>query len=287
MANPKDRKLFSKLKDKYRLIIYNDGTFKEVWFIKLTPINLLALGGTLFVSLLLFFYLLVAYTSLREFIPGYPDAAMRRAAWINSLLLDSLEQQIDLRDKKLSIISDIINGKEPGTNDSIMRSIIPPKTAGYKKTSKDSLSHPKNENADPYKIADVETNASRIRFTNQTFFPPVRGLVTNNFNPEENHFGTDIVSQPNEVVKAVMDGTVIFSAWTIETGYTLAIQHSNNYISVYKHNSELLKQAGNYIKAGDVIAIVGNSGELTTGPHLHLELWHDGTPLNPEDFIVF
>ena len=112
-------------------------------------------------------------------------------------------------------------------------------------------------------------------------------MVTNSFNAGENHFGTDIVAAPNEVVKAAMDGTVILATWTVETGYVLQIQHDNNLISIYKHNAELLKKVGNVVRAGDAIAIIGNSGELTTGPHLHFELWHNGTPVDPEQYIVF
>jgi murein DD-endopeptidase MepM/ murein hydrolase activator NlpD len=287
MANPKDSKFFSRLKDKYRLIIYNDDTFKEVWYIKLTPLNLLALIGTLIVSILLIFYLLLAYTSLREVIPGYPDASMRRAAWLNSLLLDSLEQQIDLRDKKLAIISNILNGKIPGPEDTVMQSIVVPPASSFRKSTKDSMLRQQIETEDQYNLSGISSSNIKSNVTNQTFFTPLRGLITNNFNPEENHFGTDIVSQTNEGVKAVMDGTVIFSAWTIETGYTMAIQHNDGFVSVYKHNSELLRQAGTYVKAGEVIAIVGNSGELTTGPHLHFELWNSGTPLNAEDYIAF
>jgi murein DD-endopeptidase MepM/ murein hydrolase activator NlpD len=287
MANLKDSKFFGRLKDKYRLIIYNDDTFKEVWYIKLTPLNLLALIGTLIVSILLIFYLLLAYTSLREVIPGYPDASMRRAAWLNSLLLDSLEQQIDLRDKKLAIISNILNGNIPGPEDTVMQSIVVPPASSFRKSPKDSILRQQIETEDQYNLSGITSSKIKLNVTNQTFFTPLRGLVTNGFNPEENHFGTDIVSQSNEGVKAVMDGTVIFSAWTIETGYTMAIQHNDGFVSVYKHNSELLRQAGTFVKAGDVVAIVGNSGELTTGPHLHFELWNSGTPLNAEDYIAF
>jgi murein DD-endopeptidase MepM/ murein hydrolase activator NlpD len=119
------------------------------------------------------------------------------------------------------------------------------------------------------------------------FFSPIKGLVTNSFNAIQNHYGTDIVGAPNEVVKATLGGTVVMATWTLETGYVIEIQHDNNLISVYKHNAELLKRVGDHIRVGDPIAIMGNSGELTTGPHLHFELWYKGTPLNPEDYISF
>jgi murein DD-endopeptidase MepM/ murein hydrolase activator NlpD len=115
----------------------------------------------------------------------------------------------------------------------------------------------------------------------------VNGIVTNSFKGSENHFGTDIVAGPNEVVKATLDGTIILSTWTIETGNVVQIQHDNDLISVYKHNAEILKNMGKRVKAGEPIAIIGNSGELTTGPHLHFELWYKGKPVNPEEYITF
>jgi murein DD-endopeptidase MepM/ murein hydrolase activator NlpD len=119
------------------------------------------------------------------------------------------------------------------------------------------------------------------------FFVPLKGVITNEFNISQGHFGVDIVSRQNEAIKAVLDGTVILSNWTIETGFTIAIQHQENIISVYKHNSALLKKVGEFVKAGDPIAIVGQTGELTSGPHLHFELWYDGNPVNPKEYITF
>ncbi len=119
------------------------------------------------------------------------------------------------------------------------------------------------------------------------FFPPLKGYVTNEFEPRSDHFGIDVVAPENEPVKAVMDGVVIFSQWTSETGYVIGLQHGNNLLTLYKHNSVLLKKEGNFVKAGDAIAIIGNSGEQTTGPHLHFELWYNGQPINPRDYIVF
>jgi murein DD-endopeptidase MepM/ murein hydrolase activator NlpD len=119
------------------------------------------------------------------------------------------------------------------------------------------------------------------------FFTPVKGLVTNEYNPKENHFGLDIVAHPNEVVKVTLDGTVILSSWTMETGNVIQVQHQGNIISVYKHCASLLKKVGDKVQTGDAIAIVGNSGELTTGPHLHFELWRNGKSMNPKDYIVF
>ena len=115
----------------------------------------------------------------------------------------------------------------------------------------------------------------------------MKGIITYSFNPSENHFGTDIVAASNKVVVATLNGTVVMANWTLETGYIVQIQHDNNLLSIYKHNSELLKKVGDHVSAGEAIAIIGNSGELTSGPHLHFELWHNGAPINPEDYIAF
>jgi murein DD-endopeptidase MepM/ murein hydrolase activator NlpD len=140
---------------------------------------------------------------------------------------------------------------------------------------------------DQFGLSITENRKIRPALFNVMFFPPVKGLVTNAFNGSHDHYGTDIVTGANEVVKATLPGTVTMSGWTIETGNVIQIQHEDNIISVYKHNAELLKHIGDRVKAGDPIAIIGNSGELTTGPHLHFELWYNGSPLNPQDYISF
>jgi murein DD-endopeptidase MepM/ murein hydrolase activator NlpD len=151
----------------------------------------------------------------------------------------------------------------------------------------DSILRTQIEEEEQYNLLVTDQDHASSGLTGVHFFAPIRGMVTNPFNAGANHFGTDIVAAPNEVVKATLDGTVILATWTLETGYVLQIQHDNNLVSIYKHNAELLKKVGNVVRAGDAIAIIGNSGELTTGPHLHFEIWHNGTPIDPEQFIVF
>jgi murein DD-endopeptidase MepM/ murein hydrolase activator NlpD len=120
------------------------------------------------------------------------------------------------------------------------------------------------------------------------YFTPVSGIIISSFDPASSgHYGVDVVAKDNEPIKAVAEGTVVFSGWTQDFGYTLIIQHKAGILSVYKHNSVLLEKVGNYVAAGDVIAIIGNTGELTSGPHLHFELWYNGNPVNPEEFVSF
>lgn len=290
MAKDKRNSFLAKLRNKYRLIIYNDDTFSEVWFIKLTPLNLLAILGTSFVAMIVLFYVLIAYTSVRELIPGYPTEEMRLRALKAAEQLDSLSYQIALRDQKLQIISDILSGKPPSFSDTSQQVAEPVNPAAFHRSLEDSLLRQSVEEEDKFSVIprqETPSSAVYTNFTSQLFFSPVRGIVTNSFDPQTGHYGTDIVCQPGEGIKSMMSGTVLLSAWTIETGYLLVIQHPNNLVSVYKHNAELLKQTGNMVKAGEVIAIVGNSGEYTSGPHLHFELWHNGIPVNPEDYILF
>ncbi len=287
----KKRKLLNKLTHKYRLVILNDSTFQELGYIRLSRLNIIAVTGTLLFFLVALTYITIAYTPLREIIPGYPDAEMRYAIVQNRVRLDSLELELRYRDQFFSNMHTIISGNEP-------ENYLYTDTSGVKanyndiqftKSPQDSAL--RMELNYPGRLAGLSRDPlltqPSVQLEKIYFFPPAKGLVTNSFNLMNNHFGTDIVAPPNEVVKATLDGTVIMASWTLETGYVMQIQHENNLISLYKHNAELLKNVGVRVRAGDAIAIVGNSGELTTGPHLHFELWHNGIPLNPEDFIVF
>jgi len=283
-----EKKFFQRLKHKYRLIIYNDNTFAEVWYIRLSPLNVLALTGALFITFTVIFYLLIAYTSIREFIPGYPDAKMVHSIVTSSNRLDSLEREIEKRDLYFNNLRNIISGKIVGKSDTTEHKSDQNKKVEFKRSMEDSLMRQQVENEEQGNLLVTDAGKSHpTSLPSFHFFTPVKGLITNNYKPDEDHYGVDIVCAPNELVKAVLDGTVILSSWTLETGYIIEIQHENNIISVYKHNSQLLKKTGNRVKVGEAIAIVGNSGELSTGPHLHFELWHEGKSVNPEDYIVF
>jgi hypothetical protein len=283
------RPVSERLKDKYRLIIYNDNTFEEVGYIRLKGFNLLWIIGAVGFILVVLTFVLVAYTSVRELIPGYPDSKLRREIVMNALKLDSLEHELEIRDKYFTNIGNIITGHDPVVKVDGQNQPVETKDIKFSKSDKDSLLRKQIEDEEQFnfntkaeKAAASSGNLSQVHF-----FTPLRGIVTNSFNRATNHYGTDIVSGPNDVIKAVLDGTVIMATWTLETGYVIQIQHENNLVSVYKHNAELLKKAGSRVEAGEPIAIVGNSGELTTGPHLHFELWYNGRPVNPEDYIIF
>ncbi len=286
----KRKKIITKLKHKYRLIIYNDSTFEEVWSKQLSRLNVFSIVGSLSVLLITGVILLIAYTPLREFIPGYPDGNMSRNILLNELKMDSIEREIKIRDQYFNNLKNIIEGNIP-VDTHLTKNIektIKPDTTEFKKSKEDSILRMEVEIEDSYNLG---YNPGKVRtangIANIKFFPPLKGIITGEFNKLENHYGIDIVSAPQKAISATYDGTVIFSSWTLETGYVIHIQHANNFVSVYKHLLHQLKNLGDHVKTGDAIAIIGNSGEYTSGPHLHFELWYKGQAVDPKKFINF
>ncbi len=288
MANNKEkRKYIDKLKSKYRLNILNDQTFEEVWAMRLSRLNVIAFFGSAAILIVILVIALIAFTPIREFIPGYPDGNTRRNIVINALKADSLEHELKLWKDYYNNINNIIRGGEPLSVISKPDSSVKYKEIRFTRSVEDSLLRMQIEENEMYNLSVFDGRKTKSNISNMLFFTPVKGVVTSTFSLQLNHYGVDIVAAPNEPVVAVADGTVTLSTWTLETGYVLQIQHDDNLISVYKHNSQLLKKQGTRVKAGETIAIIGNSGELTTGPHLHFELWYNGNPIDPQKYIVF
>jgi murein DD-endopeptidase MepM/ murein hydrolase activator NlpD len=285
--NKQKRNIFQKLRNKYRLIIYNDDTFEEVWYMRLSRLNVIAFFGTGIIILIALVSILIAFTSLKEFIPGYPKGDVRVHIARNHHRIDSLEQEIAIRNKYLSNLKNIISGETPQDRIHKKDTTASQQEVSFERSRHDSILRKQIEEKEQYALS-IDYQEPKDRALSQIhFFAPVEGIITNSFSPKTNHFGTDIVAGSNKVVVASLDGTVTLADWTLKTGYIIQIQHKNNIITVYKHNAELLKEVGDHVKAGDAIAIVGNSGELTSGPHLHFELWQNGTPLDPEKYIIF
>jgi murein DD-endopeptidase MepM/ murein hydrolase activator NlpD len=276
-------------RDKYRFAIYNDKTFEEVWRVRMTRYN----GFLLLVFLLLFIIglttILISFTNLREFIPGYPDGNTRRNIIMNALRLDSLENELELRDQYFANLNAIISGEEPVDRFAGQDTTTNYADITFNNSAEDSLLRVQVEQEEQYNLTFMaDYNDRYINLSNIHFYPPVKGMVSGHFNPRTRHYGTDIVTSPKAVVSATLDGTVIFTGWTMETGWVIQIQHSNNLISVYKHNATLLKDPGDNVVAGEGIAVVGDSGELyTSGPHLHFEIWYNGEAVNSENYILF
>ncbi len=291
----KDKKKMSwmsRLRNKYRLVIMNDETLEERLTFRLSRLNVFVVLGTLTIILIILTSLLIAFTPLREYIPGYTNVGLQKKLYELQIKTDSIEKGLEKRDLFIQNMKDVMNGKDLSTDIPLTKDTLHKyNNIKLKKSPEDSLLRAEVENQGKYNLYRFE-NSENVRQKNASigkvlFFVPLKGVITNEFNPSQNHYGVDIVSKQNEAIKCVLDGTVILSNWTLETGYTIAIQHQQNIVSVYKHNSALLKKEGEFVKAGDPIAIVGQTGELTTGPHLHFELWSDGNPVNPKDYINF
>ncbi|MBN1186341.1 MAG: M23 family metallopeptidase [Bacteroidales bacterium] len=285
MAEEKKQKLIQRLRKKFRLIAFNDATFEEIWALRISKMKIILFWVSVFILLLGLSFVTISYTPIRELIPGYPKGSIRNQIVANSEKLDSLEYQIGIYEQYIQNLRTIISGGEPINYESDTSRRVYEQNIPFDIVEDSGVVQPYE--FDQYEYSLYENTTPKKSLSSMHFFSPVKGYITNSFDPAANHFGTDIVADANEVVKATLGGTVIFSSWTVETGNVITIQHENDLISVYKHNAELLKEMGNHVEAGEAIAIIGNSGELTTGPHLHFELWHKGVPLNPEKYVSF
>lgn len=280
------KKLSKKLLHKYRLVILNEDTFEERLSFRLTLLNVFVLVGVSSIMLIGFTILFIAFTPLREYIPGYSSTALKKQAVELNFKTDSLQQVITYNDQYYASIKKVLKGEVTAVSfnrDSIIEAAeVDQSKINLSANEADSILRAKVDKEDKYSL--FETAKSK---TNFVLFPPVNGEISEQYNAEEKHYAVDIVVAKNTPVKAAADGTVIFAEWTAQTGYVIIIEHSYGLISVYKHNATLTKAQGDFVKAGEVVATSGNTGDLTTGPHLHFELWSDGYSVNPTNFIDF
>lgn len=270
----------------YRIVIFNDlnlHIIKQVRFNARTMLGALILAVIAIISGVT---ILIAFTPLREYIPGYPTGKMRQMLIRNVLIVDSLEQEIQTRDRYFADFRAMLAG-ETSSDTTVKRGAVPrPDQLQFKKIDHDSLF--KDEIAQEQVNLGINSPpTSKGGVAGLLFFPPMSGMITGKFDVSNRHFGVDIVGKLNSRISAALDGSVIFAGWTIDTGYVIYIQHEQNLITVYRHNAELLKIQGDKVRAGEAIAIMGNSGKETTGPHLHFEMWLNGISINPEDYIKF
>ena len=287
MANKKGKKKFSKkLLHKYRLVILNEDTFEERFAIKLTRLNVFVLTSISAIFIIAGTIILIAFTPLREYIPGYSSTELKKRATELNYKTDSLQQVIAINERYFNSIKRVLTGditEIDYNKDSIIKAAeLDAKEFNLKPSKEDSLLRAKVEKEDKYSL--FESATSKVSFV---LFPPVNGSISEPYNSQNKHYAVDVVVAKDTPVKATADGTVILAEWTTQTGYVIILEHSEGLLSVYKHNSSLTKEQGELVKAGEVIAISGNTGELTTGPHLHFELWSNGYPLDPATFIDF
>lgn len=268
------------------MVVLNEDTFEERFSLKLSRLNVFVFSGVFSVLLIGLTIILIAFTPLKEYIPGYSSTKLKRDAVRLAIESDSLKVKLAVLENYTKAIRPVLTGeiKDEETIDSIT-DLSRKYTVDLSKlnaTREDSIFREEVDRKDRFPLSDESQDKAKI-----VFFAPITGSLSQSFNANNKHFAVDIVAKTGTPIKAVADGTVIFSEWTAETGYVIILKHSNGYISVYKHNGNLLKQQGDLVKSGEVIASVGSTGELTTGPHLHFELWSGGYAVNPLNYIDF
>jgi len=276
------------LQSKYLLIIRHEENFAEKATIKFSYVKLFLVVGGVFVLFSALSFLLVTTVLSKWYDPRIDYVKMNSTMLEMEETIDSLMVQMEIKERSLDNFRNVLTGN---VDFAVFENPVDEETVEKQADDKEALSEIEAEFRKSFEEADNE----QISFVNNAnsdlqqvfFFTPIDGVISKKFSINEEHYGLDIVAKKNEPIKAISDGTVIISSWTQDSGHTLAIQHKNQLISFYKHNSARLKNVGDVVKAGDIIAIIGNSGELTDGPHLHFELWYNGNAVNPEDFMAF
>lgn len=287
MKNEKQNKTFLKrIFNDYKVVVSSEDTFEEKLSFKANKINAFIIMLLYSIILIAFTISIVFFTQLREMVPGYSSSDLLNRAIYLTKKTDSLEQQIALNNKFYKSIEDVLSGNvdEFISRDelSIDSNLISPDIFTISPNLQDSILRQYVENEDKFNLTNNE-----LVIENKMFFSPIKGEITQSFNFNENHFAIDIAADIGTPVKSVLDGKIIFSEWSLETGYVVVIDHGENIISVYKHNSKTLKEQNDFVQAGEVIAYSGNQGNLSSGPHLHFELWKNGTPIDPEPLLNF
>lgn len=245
--------------------------------------NLFVAGGLFGIFMILVTTVIIAYTPLREYVPGYGSVAEQRRLIELSAQADSIENELMYKDFFIQNLQNLVMGKEPVESFQAFKdSTINYQQIANVKSKDDSLLRAEMSSNEYMGGTSRMANSPSI-----VFMPPLKGMISEGYNPAISHLALDITGPKNEAVKAVADGTVILADWTAETGHVLLVYHAPDFISVYKHNASLLKKQGDQVRAGEAIAFIGNSGELSSGPHLHFELWLSGKPVNPTDYITF
>lgn len=271
----------------FRLAIIEDHSHKQLWTIHFTKTSMIATICSLITALCIIIYLLIAYTPIRTFIPGYPDAHSKRAAIQNTIKIDSLQMAIFKWELYAENLMRVLDGADPMKIDSLINDGLKEKLSQDRISelnSKDSLLRENVKKEEQFELSSKDKRILPIE--GQHFFCPIKGVISQEYDPVSHPY-IDITAAEGSTVKATLDGTVIFAGWNEDNGNTIQIQHEGDIISTYSHNERLLKKVGDKVNAGSSIAIIGNTGDISTGPHLHFELWYKGNAVNPADYINF
>lgn len=293
MAKQKN-KLSKILNARYKVVVLHEETFEEkaafrgkLWY---------WISGAISVAVLVvvFTVVFIRATPLREYVIGNSLNEFERTALLEAYTrIDSMEQVARAHERYLDNIRQVISGEAGETasaaNEQPISDIsVPasPKTPDVGLSEDELALRELVESGAPYDLPE-NPELSRTGISSYTFYSPIKGIISSNFSAQEQHYAVDIAVKQNEPVRATLSGHVIFASYTPETGYVVVVQHGNNLLSLYKHCASIIKKVGSFVRGGEVIAFAGNTGSLTTGPHLHFELWYNGTPVNPTDYIAF
>ena len=277
-----------KLKNKYQLTIYNRKTLEESFTFSLSKLNVFTYVGVSVIVLTILVGMLFVFTPFNLLLPKRQNSQLSRQLFQNAIKLDSLKKELRIRDQYFENIQNVMLGRQVNSFDNTQDTSFKHQKLEFSRSKHDSILRSQIEREEKQNLSVLNNSKqTNVNLKNLHFFLPIKGIVTNSFDIESGHLATDIVAQPNEPVLATLEGTVTLATWSLSEGYIIMVQHNYNIVSIYKHNESLLKKQGDHVTAGEPIAIIGNTGELTTGPHLHFELWYNGSALNPEDYIVF
>ena len=285
------------IKHKHRFVVMDTDTFKEKFSFQLSGTNLFVTVGITVILLILLTTVLIAFTPLREWIPGYTNEAMVEQAYNNARKIDSLEAKVSEQEWLVGTIQAILSGKDLGAEADTLRgdttATLEQIARVYRRSVEDSLLRKEVEREDNrYQLKtaatpSVSTPSEGAPALSHLFFPPLKGKILSAYDASGHHLGIDIAGTVSQPVYAAYSGTVISAAFTAEAGYVITIQHPGNVITVYRNNHTILKRQGDAVRAGEPIAYVGNSSMREPGPHLHFEMWVNGSPVNPMEFISF
>src|SRR5688572_1143802 len=277
------------LTTRYQLIIRNEENFAEKTSMGFTYSKVILFSVILFTGLFVLSLFMSKTILAKWFDPKHEQMVLNQQLFELALKVDSLGVEVDRKDRFIANFQRVLSGDTINFNDpaSHLKGESQPlsKPTSLKPAPTDSAFRKDFEKSDLSLISLTNSKYSELQET--FFYSPITGFVSDQYNVKTGHMGVDVVAKANEAIKCIADGTVIFSSWTQDSGYVIVVQHRGNLISTYKHNAQLLKKVGTFVNGGEIIAIVGNSGELTNGPHLHFELWYNGNSLNPEEFVTF
>lgn len=282
----KKKRLVEKLQNKYRLVLSTADTYQEVWGMYLSKLNFLVVLGVFFLVVIALSFLLIFFTPIKEFIPGYTSAGITQQVVANALKADSLAREIRQWDGYLMNLRTVLSGGVPATRIEDVDSVAHQQTLSHLNSAEDSALRLLVE-AEMQENGHLGLQEQKGGMKRLSLRAPLRGEVTGHFDASKGHFATDVVADPKAPIVAVSDGIVVMVTWDADYGNTLVVQHSDGLLSIYKHTERVLKRVGEFVRSGEVVAIVGDTGALTTGPHLHLELWAQGKPLDAERYISF